>query len=342
MCIRDRFWLHYRFTHAITNDAFVESDLINITPRVPGHIKELLVDESLAITKDQVLAMLDPADYQAQVELSQAKIEKALKNVAALQVTLERTAQVVEHEITIAQSGIVKAEEDLNKALANCERVERDFKRVENLYVSKSIARHQFDTVHAELTAAQATRNSAKASVHVARQTYERMLAEKLIVHELESKLDAARKEVKEAEKGLGVSRLNLEHASIKSPISGVVAKKFIHAGDFVSPGFPIFSIYDTGNVFVRANLEETKMKGVQLGQTVDLEVDAFPSKTFCGKVIKIGEATGAQFMLIPRDTTTGEFTKVVQRIPIKIQIIDDPGHLLKPGYSVTIGIKLN
>lgn len=336
------FWLHYRFTHAITNDAFVESDLINMTPRVPGHIKELLVDESHEIKKDQLLAMLDPADYQAQAELSQTKIEKALKNVEALKGTLERTTQVVDHETNIAQSGIVKAGEDLKKAQAGFERVERDFKRVENLYETRSVARHQFDTISAERTAAQATLNSAKAGVSVAQQTYERVLAEKLIVGELENKLAAAGKEVQEAEKGLEVARLNLQHTQIKSPINGVVAKKFIHAGDFVTPGFPIFSIYDTENVFVRAHLEETKMKGVKLGQEVDLEVDAFSGKAFRGRVIKIGEATGAQFMLIPRDTTTGEFTKVVQRIPIKIQITDDPGHLLKPGYSVTVGIKLN
>jgi membrane fusion protein (multidrug efflux system) len=335
-------WLYYRFTHAITNDAFVESDLINMTPRVPGHIKELLVDESHEIKKDQLLAMLDPVDYQAQVELSQAKAEKALKNVEALKVTLERTTQVVDHETNIAQSGIAKAEDDLKKAQAGFERVERDFKRVENLYETRSVAKHQFDNIHAERTAALATLSSAKLGVSVARETYERVVAEKLVVKELETKIMAAEKEAKEAEKGLEVARLNLQHTQIKSPINGVVAKKFIHAGDFVTPGFPIFSIYDIDNVFVRAHLEETKMKGVQLGQEVDLEVDAFSSKTFRGKVIKIGDATGAQFMLIPRDTTTGEFTKVVQRIPIKIQITDDPEHLLKPGYSVTIGIKLN
>ncbi|MCX5900116.1 MAG: HlyD family secretion protein [Proteobacteria bacterium] len=335
-------WLYYRFTHAITNDAFVESDLINMTPRVPGHIKELLVDESHEIKKDQLLAILDPVDYQAQVELSQAKAEKTLKNIEALKVTLERTTQVVDHETNIAQSGIAKAEDDLKKAQAGFERVERDFKRVENLYETRSVAKHQFDNIHAERTAALATLSSAKLGVSVARETYERVVAEKLVVKELETKIMAAEKEAKEAEKGLEVARLNLQHTQIKSPINGVVAKKFIHAGDFVTPGFPIFSIYDIDNVFVRAHLEETKMKGVQLGQEVDLEVDAFSSKTFRGKVIKIGDATGAQFMLIPRDTTTGEFTKVVQRIPIKIQITDDPGHLLKPGYSVTVGIKLN
>ena len=336
------FWLYYRFTHAITDDAFVESDLINITPRVPGHIKELLVDESHVITRVQLLAILDPVDCQAQVELLQAKAEKALKNAEALKITLERTMQVVDHETNIAQSGIAKAEDDLKKAQAGFERVERDFKRIENLYETKSVAKHQFDTINAERTAALATFSSAKLGVNIAKQTYERVVAEKLVVKELETKIMAAEKETKEAEKGLEVARLNLEHTQIKSPINGVVAKKFIHAGDFVTPGFPIFSIYDIDNVFVRANLEETKMKGVALGQTVDLEVDAFSKRTFRGKVIKIGDATGSQFMLIPRDTTTGEFTKVVQRIPIKIQITDDPEHLLKPGYSVTVGIKLN
>jgi membrane fusion protein, multidrug efflux system len=336
------YWLYYRFTHAITDDAFVESDLINMTPRVPGHIKELLVDESYVIKKDQLLAMLDPVDYKTQVELSQAKMEKALKNVEILKITLERTMQVVDRETNIAQSGIAKAEDDLKKAQAHFDRVERDFKRVANLFETKSVAKHQFDNINAERTAALATLSSAKLGVSVARETYERVVAERLVVKELETKIMAAEQEAKETAKSLEVAKLNLEHTRIKSPINGVVAKKFIHAGDYATPGFPIFSIYDTDNVFVRAQLEETKMKGVALGQTVDLEVDAFSRRNFQGKVIKIGDATGSQFMLIPRDTTTGEFTKVVQRIPIKIQITDDPEHLLKPGYSVTIGIKLN
>src|SRR5512147_1831344 len=91
-------WLYYRFTHAITDDAFVESDLINMTPRVPGHIKELLVDESNVIKKGQMLAALDPVDYQAQVELAQAKVERAQKNIEMLNITLEKTKQVVERE----------------------------------------------------------------------------------------------------------------------------------------------------------------------------------------------------------------------------------------------------
>ncbi|MCX8042760.1 MAG: HlyD family secretion protein [Desulfobacterota bacterium] len=335
-------WLYYRFTHAITDDAFVESDLINITPRVSGHIQELLVDESHTITKDQILALLDPVDYQAQYDLAQAKLERAYKNVDALRVTITKTEQVLERETAIAQNGIITAQEDLRKTQAHFERIDRDYKRIANLYETRSIAKHQFDAIAAEHTAAEASLNAARVGVTVAQKTYERVVAECLVIEELRKKLAAAEKEAKEAEKGLEVARLNLEHTKVKSPINGVVAKKFIHAGDFVSPGFPIFSVYDMDNVFVRAHLEETKLKGVKLGQMVDLDVDAFPRHKFHGRVIKIGDATGAKFMLIPRDTTTGEFTKVVQRIPIKIEILDDPERLLKPGYSVTIGIKLD
>ena len=159
-------------------------------------------------------------------------------------------------------------------------------------------------------------------------------------VEEMEKNVLAFKAQVKSARHALEVAELNLAHTKLKSPIQGVIAKKFIYEGDFISPGFPVFSIYDVDNVFVRAHLEETKLQGVKLGQTVDIKVDAY-AQTFKGHVTKIGEATGAKFALIPRDTTTGEFTKVVQRIPVEISV-DDPEKLLKPGFSVTIGIKLD
>jgi len=280
-------WLYYRFTHAITNDAFVESDLINITPRVPGHIRELLVDESSVIKKGELLAALDPVDYQAQVEMSQAKAEKAARNAEGLKITLERTTQVVDRETNIAQSGIAKAQDDLKKAQANFDRVERDFKRVENLYETRSVAKHQFDNINAERTAAVATLSSARLGVIVAGETYERVVAEKLVVRELEAKIAVAEKEATEAAKGLEIAKLNLEHARIKSPINAVVAKKFIHAGDYATPGFPIFSIYDTDNVFVRAYLEEPSSRALSWGRPLILISTHFQAAPFRARSLK-------------------------------------------------------
>ena len=335
-------WLHYRFTHAITDDAFVESDLINLTPRVAGHIKELLADESDTITRDQVLAILDPIDYQAQVELYEARLEQIKKVVEVTKVSLQKARETVGHDIAIAEDGIKQAQAGMKKARADYEQVQKDFPRIENLYKTRSVPKTRLDMIQAQKDGAEAGVHGASASVTVAQTTRKKALTAKLTVEELEKTLAAQEESIRETEKALAIARLNLEHTRIKSPVNGTVAKKFIFAGDYANPGFPVFSVYDTDNVFVRAHLEETKMKGVQLGQTADLDVDAFPRRTFHGRVIKIGEASGAKFMLIPRDTTTGEFTKVVQRIPIKIAILDDPEHHLKPGYSVTIGIKLN
>jgi membrane fusion protein, multidrug efflux system len=335
-------WLYYRFTHAITDDAFVESDLINVSPRVPGHIKKLLADESDTIKKDQLLALLDPADYQAQLEMYEAKLEQIKRAVEVTRVSLQKAREMVGHDINITDDGIRQAQAGLQKARADYDQVQKDYPRIENLYKSKSIPKTRFDMMQAQKDAADAGVRAATAAVEAARSTNKKAVSAKLTVTELEKTLAAQEQSIKETEKALAIARLNLEHTRLKSPVNGTVAKKFIFAGDYANPGFPVFSVFDTDNVFVRAHLEETKMRGVHLGQAVDLEVDAYPRKTFHGKVIKIGEASGAKFMLIPRDTTTGEFTKVVQRIPIKIAITDDPERLLKPGYSVTVNIKLD
>ena len=335
-------WLSYRFTHAITDDAFVESDLISVSPRVPGHIKQLLVDESDTIIKDQVLAFLDPSDYQAQLEMYEAKLEQIKRAVEVTRVSLQKAREMVGHDINISEDGIKQAQAGLQKARADYDQVRKDYPRIENLYRTKSVPKTRFDMMQAQQEGAEAGVHAASAAVEVARSINKKAVTAKLTVTELEKTLAAQEQSIKETEKALAIARLNLDHTRLKSPVNGTVAKKFIFAGDYANPGFPIFSVYDIDNVFVRAHLEETKMKGVQLGQSVDLDVDAYPRKTFHGKVIKIGEASGAKFMLIPRDTTTGEFTKVVQRIPIKIAITDDPERLLKPGYSVTVNIKLN
>jgi len=144
------------------------------------------------------------------------------------------------------------------------------------------------------------------------------------------------------AEKGLQIVLLDIEHTLLKTPIDGVIAKKHFEEGDFISPGFPVFSLYGENNVYVEANLEETKTGGVKVGQWVDISVDAYPGNKLRGKVIKVGKAAGQEFALIPRDLSAGEFTKVVQRIPIKIQIPASKKFSLKPGMSVTVGIELD
>ena len=232
-------WLYYRFTHAITDDAFVESDLINVSPRVPGHIKQLLVDESDAIKKDQLLALLDPADYQAQVEMYEAKLEQIKRSVEVTTVTLQKAREMVGHDISISEDGIRQAQAGLQKARADYDQVQKDYPRIENLYKSKSVPKTRLDMMQAQKEAADAGVRAAAAAVEAARSNNKKALSAKLTVTELEKTLAAQEQAIRETEKALAIARLNLEHTRIKSPVNGTVAKKFIFAGDYANPGFP-------------------------------------------------------------------------------------------------------
>jgi membrane fusion protein (multidrug efflux system) len=144
----------------------------------------------------------------------------------------------------------------------------------------------------------------------------------------------------KTAKADLEIARLNLEHTAIKAPFGGIITKRYVRQGNFVGPGLPLFSIYDPATMHVMANLEEGKLVGVEVGQATDIWVDAYPGIKIKGVVERVGEASAAEFALIPRDVSAGEFTKVVQRVPVKIAIPDMRRYpFLRPGLSAEIGI---
>jgi multidrug resistance efflux pump len=145
---------------------------------------------------------------------------------------------------------------------------------------------------------------------------------------------------LEEARAVLELAKLKLAHTAVTSPINGVVAKKVAKLGEVIKSGQPIAVIVDLDNVWVEANLEETKVEYVRLGQSVDLKVDAYPNTMFAGKVVNIGAAAASEFALIPENRSAGSFTKVAQRIPIKIEILDST-RPLRPGMMVVVGIDI-
>ena len=153
-------------------------------------------------------------------------------------------------------------------------------------------------------------------------------------------RVESLKGKLKEATAELEAARLKLAHTTVTSPIDGVVAKKISHIGEVIKAGQPVAVIVDLNNVWVEANLEETQVEHVRLGQSVDINVDAYPNTPFKGKVINIGAAAASQFALIPDNRSAGNFTKVTQRIPIKIAL-DDPDKPLRPGMMVTVGIDI-
>ncbi len=383
-------WLTYRFSHALTNSAFVESDLVTVTPLVGGHVAAIMVKEGESVHKGQLLAVLDDRDIRAEMAVRQAQVTYAQEALARARITAERVRGEVAQGVVAARQDVAQADASVGSAgnaleisrtqaeetvraaraaeaaaRAEQDALEKDYARMETLYNRGSLEKRRFDlavaqregarakvtAAGADLARAEAARRQVAISENQVRQAQavrtkseaalnlsmikEKSVAEaENVVRELEAQLEQARRAVEAAE-------LKLEHTRITSPLNGVVAKKFVNPGDFASPGFPLFSVYDRQNIYVTANLEETKLKGVRLGAPVDVEVDAFSGVEFRGKVVEIGEAAGAKFAIIPRDTSAGEFTKVVQRIPVKIAVQPVSGKRLLPGMSAYVGIRL-
>jgi len=333
-------WIHYRLTRSITNDAFIEADFTYISSLVSGHIQEVLVDESSKIDANQILARIRPTDYKAVEAITESALNKVKQDKIRARVGVDKAQTALELIKREVETGIRTARAQLASAKAKFVMVAKDERRLAALLDEKVISQSRYDAQKSAYDQAIAAVKAGNAVLDRALAQKKRIVLAKKDLAVAQQKLSAAKAAVEVAERQLDQAKINLSHTTIKAPLSGIVARKFINPGDFVGPGQPLFSIYDPGNLFVIANLEETKVDGVKLNCPVEIQVDAFPRKMIKGKVVRITPAAAAKFALIPRDVTAGEFTKVVQRVPIKISLDIPDDIVLSPGMSVEVRIK--
>jgi membrane fusion protein (multidrug efflux system) len=331
-------WLHYYITHASTDDATVEGDLISVSSTVSGKIRLLPIREGEQVKNGQLIAQLREEDYQAKVDVSAGAVQSinASLNEAMADVLLVK--EKTEKDVQRAEAVLYASQARYKEAEANMQLATLDFKRVSKLYKSKTVSASEMDKVQAAYKLAQARLvraeeeiNENRAKLNVAQANTGEVTLKQRRVESLKGKL-------KEATAELEAARLKLAHTTVTSPIDGIVAKKISHIGEVISAGQPVAVIVDLNHIWVEANLEETQVEHVRVGQSVDLKVDAYPDTGFTGKVINIGAATASEFALIPENRSAGNFTKVTQRIPIRIEVID-PAEQLRPGMMVVVGI---
>jgi membrane fusion protein, multidrug efflux system len=383
-------WVIYRLTHSITDDAFVETHVVNVAPQeVSGHLVRYLVQEQDIVAAGQLLAEIDPIPYHEQVALLEAKLGVAQAQLAASQTTLERLRAQVPREIEVAQralaaaqaeqsrdektlqfttedteKGIHEARSDLEAARARLDLAEKDYTRYSRLFAAEAatqresqVATRTFQTSQADVKASEArlgralagekkvaaARQTAVASVqqaHRAEQAVEVALTQRLEITEAERQVEVNRQQVGQARRALDVAKTDLRYTRIVAPFPGVIVHLYRHLGDHVPAGTPVLSMYNPELTYVTANLEESKLEGVAPGNRVRLDVVAF-SEPFLGRVVWINKATGANFALVPRNLSSGEFTYVVQRVPVRILVEkDDRWPQLRAGLSVTVSIE--
>jgi membrane fusion protein, multidrug efflux system len=306
-----------------TDDAYVRADTTRLSSRVAGQVLTVAVTDFQSVKSGDLLVQVDPADYQARVDQAEAV-------VAAADATLVNLGNQIELQYaTIAQAQASRVSAEAIEVEA---RQEQDRQR--------ALAQTD-DGTRQRLEQATAAYSKAGADVQASRA----IIAEKQ--HQLEvlfgnKKQRAAELEGARAE--LAAAKLNLGYTRIVAPFDGVVSERQVEPGDYVNIGSSLISVVPLPNVYVIANYKETQLTHVQPGQTVEIAVDTFPGQTLRGRVERISPASGAQFALLPPDNATGNFTKVVQRIPVRIAF-DSGQPLLKrllPGMSVVTHIHLD
>jgi membrane fusion protein (multidrug efflux system) len=333
-------WLHYYFTHASTDDARVKGDLIAVSPTVQGKIRLLPIQEGDRLARGQLIAQLREEDYQAQVDVAAGVVQTIEGELKEAEAELALVREKTQNEVTEATAALCAVQARQDEEEASLRQASLEYDRIRKLHQSKTVSASEMDRVQAAFDLARARLEVAKEVIKENQAKLQIAQANTAEALSKEQRVESLRGRLEEARGALTAAKLKLGHTTVSSPIDGVVAKKVANISEVIKPGQTIAVIVDLNDLWVEANLEETKLEQVRLGQTVDLKVDAYPGTKFTGRVVNIGAAATSEFALIPENRSAGNFTKVTQRIPIKIQVMN-PAYQLRPGMMVVVGIDI-
>ncbi len=314
-------WTRFQFAkgHESTDDAQVEGDVYPILPRVGGPVLAVKVVDNQTVKKGDILATLDPADYQQRVNAAEAALVAAQAQVAAARAG-----------VATAQATVRTAQTTIGVSEANQSKLQKDLKRSTFLRQQDIIPQSDFDAVQANLRATSAQRATATDQVSVARQQ----------VAAAAQQIKVAQAVVKQRQADLDNAKLQLSYTTLVAPGNGVVSKKNVQPGQVVAPGQQLMGLVASEKTWVIANFKETQLEDMKVNQTVKLEVDAYPHEEFQGHIESLSAATGARFALLPPDNASGNFVKVTQRVPVKIVLDkEDAQHPLRAGMSVNVTV---
>jgi len=310
----------YYGKHVDTDDAQIDGDISPVVARVGGYVDSIYFQENTHVNRDQVLVKIDDHDYKIKLEQAQAAETGASAGI-----------NVGQSQIFANTANSSSAKAQVASAAARLEKVKKDYDRYANLVKDGSVTQQQFDQAKADLEVAQATYKAAQ-------DEYKAALEQ---VGTTKSQLNVTHTGVTQKQVDVDYAKLQLSYTIVKSPANGVTSKKNVQVGQLVQAGQTLFSIVNDNSIYITANFKETQLDKIRNGQKVNVEVDAYPDLKVEGTVYNFAPATGAKFSLLPPDNATGNFVKVVQRIPVKIKITGSKEDLAKlsPGMSVNVSV---
>ncbi|HSL92038.1 MAG TPA: HlyD family secretion protein [Candidatus Limnocylindrales bacterium] len=338
------FYWWYRQSHIATDDAFVEGRIHPVAARIQGTVIEVLVDDNQPVKAGQPLARIDPEPFAVRVAAASSALSSASADLAAARSDI----QAAREDLAAAQSlrtqakvAVEAARSRSALAAARLAQANRDAERARNLFERHSISRERNEKSQTDADVAKAQNEVAREELRLAETAVpaaEALVSQRrAVLAQREAKVGQRNAEAKQKESALAEAKLYKGYTEIVAPTDGYVTRKNVESGQVVSPGQLLLAVASLSDVWVVANYKETQIEKIRPGQAVRIRVDTYPGRKFKGKVESIMAGTGSAFSLFPPENATGNYVKVVQRVPVKIVLDkgEDPGRLLRIGMSV-------
>jgi membrane fusion protein (multidrug efflux system) len=324
--------------HEDTDDAQVSADISPVIPRVAGYIIDVRVRDNQSIKKGDTLLILDDRDYVIKVEQAQAALQIAQSSLSSARAT----TSAAKANIATSQASVGTVDAQIEAAKITLWRASQDFERYANLFKDHSITQQQYEQASA---AKQTAEKQLAILQEQKKQAQQQTNAVSVQSNATGSQVNVAEATIHQRQVDVDAAKLNLSYTVITAPQDGLVSKINVQPGQYVQAGQPVFSIVHSENVWVIANFKETQLDKMKEGQKVIIHVDAYPGHKFEARLASFSPATGSTFALLPPDNASGNFVKVVQRLPVKIEFTNASDSLIKklrPGMNVMVDVHLD
>jgi membrane fusion protein (multidrug efflux system) len=341
-------WRYYSVRES-TDDAQIDGHIDPISARVSGTVVKVLHDDNEIVQAGTLLVELDPSDNQVALDRARADLANAEANSTGANVNIPMTTTTSSGQLVAADENVKatareveSAKAKVQEAQANYTKVSADLKRMEQLIAKDEISHQQYDASVAANNSARANLDAAVSNVASAQSREAQARAQADAAHTvpeqikmMRSRAGAATADVQKFQSAVAQAQLNLKYTKIYAPVTGVLSKRNVEPGQVVQAGQPLFSLVNLDDIWCTANFKENQLRNMHPGQKAKIYVDAY-GRDYTGTVESIGGATGSRFSILPPENATGNYVKVVQRLPVRIRLDkgQDPDHLLRPGMS--------
>ena len=314
-------WFEERQHYESTDNAYLKTNSVLIAPKVEGYITELYIDDNQAVKQGDVVAVIDERNYQAKLAFAQAQVIEAQAHVQRLHATKN-----TQH------ANIASADATVSAVEAKRQQINQDLQRFNALIERGSAPRQTLDKIQAESKQAAAELRGSQAAAS----------AQQKQLTGYDNEIAEAEARVKQAESQVSLAKIDLENTRIRAPFDGVIGHRGVQIGAYVEAGTNLAYLLETKKIWAEANFKETQIENMKVGQPVIIHVDAYPNFIFTGKIESFAPASGSEFSLLPAENATGNFTKIVRRVPVKIVFdTNENTALLKSGFSANVKVQV-